>query len=170
LSFEMSAFIITWVAILLLAFALSGLVRQVHAINSVRTVSLRTGPPIGALVPELDGALKARHPAMPTVLLFSEAGCSICDELLPEVARLARLHDGSIRFGVVFRGRGMTTDSAIVESFEDQAEAFERFGISAVPYGVVISPDGVIVDSQPTGSVALLQRVVSGAVRTRAKE
>jgi hypothetical protein len=56
MSFTMSAFLITWLAIALLAFAMSGLVRQVHALaSSQQAVPFRTGPPIGAVLPDLIG-------------------------------------------------------------------------------------------------------------------
>ena len=89
MSFMMSAFLITWLAIALLAFAMSGLVRQVHALaSSQQAVPFRTGPPIGAVLPDLNGAFPVSHPTRPTVLLFSEATCSTCAELLPERMRL----------------------------------------------------------------------------------
>ena len=82
MSFTMSAFLITWLAIALLAFAMSGLVRQVHApASSQQAVPFRTGPPIGAVLPDLNGAFRASHPTKPAVLLFSEATCSTCAEL-----------------------------------------------------------------------------------------
>ena len=106
MSFTMSAFLITWLAIALLAFAMSGLVRQVHALASSRqAVPFRTGPPIGAVLPDLNGAFRVSHPTKPTVLLFSEATCSTCAEPPAELARLASEHREMIQVGVVFRGK-----------------------------------------------------------------
>jgi hypothetical protein len=165
MSFTMSALLITWLAIALLAFAMSGLVRQVHALaSSQQAVPFRTGPPIGAIVPDLNGTLRASHPTKPTMLLFSEATCSTCAELLPELARLAREHSEAIQFGVVFRERGTVVDDPIVAAFEHQSELFERLGISAVPYAIVTSPSGVVQDAQLTGSVTLLRQLVNAAV------
>ena len=164
MSFTMSAFLVTWAAIALLAFAMSGLVRQVHALASQQAVPLRAGPPIGAVLPDLDGALRFPPPARPTVLLFSEATCSTCAELLPELARLAGEHRERIQFGVVFRGPGTAVDGPVVAAFEHRSELFDRLGISAVPYAIVTSPRGVVLDARPTGSVALLRRLVDAAV------
>ena len=165
MSFTMSAFLITWLAIALLAFAMSGLVRQVHALASSRqAVPFRTGPPIGAVLPDLNGAFPVSHPTKPTVLLFSEATCSTCAELLPELARLAGEHRETIQVGVVFRGKGTAVDGPIVAAFEDRSELFDRLGISAVPYAIVTSPRGVVLDAQLTGSVTLLRQLVNAAV------
>src|SRR5918994_1528021 len=80
--------------------------------------SCRSGPPIGAVLPDLNGAFRVSHPTKPTVLLFSEATCSTCAELLPELARLAGEHREMIQFGVVFRGKGTAVDGPIVAAFE----------------------------------------------------
>jgi len=150
----MSAFLITWLAIALLAFAMSGLVRQVHALaSSQQAVPFRTGPPIGAVLPDLNGAFRASHPTRPTVLLFSEATCSTCAE-----------HREMIQFGVVFRGKGTAVDGPTVAAFEHRSELFDRLGISAVPYAIVTSPRGVVLDAQLTGSVTLLRQLVNAAV------
>jgi hypothetical protein len=165
MSFMMSALLITWLMIALLAFAMSGLVRQVHALaSSQQAVPFRTGPPIGAVLPHLNGAFRALDPTRPTVLLFSEATCSICAELLPELARLASEHRETIQFGVVFRGTGTAVDGPIVAAFEHRSELFDRLGISAVPYAIVTSPRGVVLDAQLTGSVTLLRQLVNAAV------
>ena len=164
MSFTMSAFLITWLAIALLAFAMSGLVRQVHALASSQQAGpFRTGLPIGAVLPDLNGAFRASHPTKPTVLLFSEATCSTRAELLPELARLASEHQKTIQFGVVFRGKGAAVDRAIVAAFEHRSELFDRLGISAVPYAIVTSPRGVVLDAQLTGSVTLLRQLVNAA-------
>ena len=165
MSFMMSALLITWLAIALLAFAMSGLVRQVHALaSSQQAVPFRTGPPIGAVLPDLNGAVRVSHPTRPTVLLFSEASCSTCAELLPELARLAGEHSERIQFGVVFRGNGTAVARPGVAAVEHRSELFDRLGISAVPYAIVTSPSGVVLDAQLTGSVALLRQLVNAAV------
>ena len=74
-----------------------------------------------------------------------------------------------IQFGVVFRGKGTAVDGPIVAAFEHRSELFDRLGISAVPYAIVTSPRGVVLDAQLTGSVTLLRQLVNAAV-ARAKE
>jgi hypothetical protein len=164
MSFTMSALLVTWLAIALLAFAMSGLVRQVHALASSQAAHPRIGPPVGTVLPELNGTLRASHPTNPTLLLFSEATCSTCAELLPELAQLATEHHEAIQVGVFFRGRRTPIDGPTVETFENQSKVFDRLGISAVPYAIVTSPQGVVLDSQLTGSVALLRHLVNSAV------
>jgi hypothetical protein len=165
MSFTMSALLITWLAIALLAFAMSGLVRQVHALASAQQdVPFRIGPPIGAVVPDLNGTLRASHPTKPTVLLFSEATCSTCTELLPELARLATEHREAIQFAVVYRGERTAVADPGVAAFEHQSEVFDRLGISAVPYAIVTSPTGIVQDAQLTGSVPLLRQLVNAAI------
>ena len=81
-----------------------------------------------------------------------------------ELARLASEHRETIQFGVVFRGKGTAVDGPIVAAFEHRSELFDRLGISAVPYAIVTSPRGVVLDAQLTGSVTLLRQLVNAAV------
>ena len=100
MSFQTSALILSWVAILLLALVVSGLVRQVQQLSST---AMRHPEPVG-LPP--GAPAPAFHTLAPlstatTVLLFLQPGCGTCTELLDEASR----HDDldALQFRVLYR-------------------------------------------------------------------
>ena len=164
MSFTMSAFLITWLAIALLAFAMSGLVRQVHALASSRqAVPFRTGPPIGAVLPDLNGAFQSHIQPNRPFCCSPRPPARPAPSLLPELARLASEHREMIQVGVVFRGRngnrradrcGVRGSVGAVRSSRDLGSPLRDRDL----------PQGVVLDAQLTGSVALLRQLVNAAV------
>ncbi|HEY0636019.1 MAG TPA: hypothetical protein VGD67_00080, partial [Pseudonocardiaceae bacterium] len=68
MSFQTSALLLSWVAILLLALVVSGLVRQVHALTSGNAaLGRRVGPAVGTAAPRW--AELAPAAPVPTLLL-----------------------------------------------------------------------------------------------------
>ena len=80
MTFQTSALLLSWAAILLLALVVSGLIRQVHALAAGPR---RVGPRPGAAAPGLAGTAPT---ARPLLLLFLSADCRTCTEALDEAA------------------------------------------------------------------------------------
>lgn len=156
MSFETSALIVTWAALLLLALVVSGLVRQVHALSAggarrAERLGLRPGSP----APNVD-LLGIRPPA---VLLFLSEDCQTCAGVLDEAERLGG--DGP-RLHVLYAGGvppGSDVQSIAVHGW--QAELFERYDAIVTPFAVVVSHDGRIVRSEPLGSRQALRGLLS---------
>jgi hypothetical protein len=166
MSVQTTALILAWVAIGLLGLAMSGLVRQIHALAAgQRVAGFALGPAIGSPAPELGGNGKVW--TRPTALLFVDDNCPSCAELLPEFATLAESTNGA-GFAAVFPGSATGFTSSVVQALEGQEAAFERFRIPATPFGVVVGADGLVVAAEPIGSAAalraLVERVKGGAV------
>lgn len=150
MSFQTSALILSWVAILLLALVVSALVRQVHALSTGLTrrpepVGLRPGSP----APGFDLLAPARP--TPTVLLFLDPECRTCTEVLAEAAGPAGRGDVAVR--ALYPG-GVPDGAAggPVEVRGGQAELFDRYDVIVRPFAVVIDPAGHVVRSEPIGS------------------
>lgn len=150
MSFQTSALILSWIAILLLALVVSGLVRQVHALSSgaVRrpeSVGLRPGSPapgFSALAPV---------PPAPLVLLFLHHGCGTCTELLDEATGQVDRPGFALR--VLYRGSVPPEVAELpITVLGDQAELFERYDAIATPFAVVIDGAGRVLRSEPVGS------------------
>lgn len=157
MSFQTSALLVSWVAILLLALVVSGLVRQVHTLTrgapmAARRVGLAAGTPaprFEELVPAVAG---------PLVLMFAGAGCRICAELLPEAARRAGP-------GVTVRALypaevpadAPRPDGALASVHGSAAELFQLYQVVATPYAVLVGADGRVIESLPLGSVDALR-------------
>lgn len=158
MSFQTSALILSWVAILLLALVVSGLVRQVQQLSSTavrrpESVGLRPGTPAPAfstLAPESPATL---------VLLFLQPGCGTCAELLDEASRQA--DRDALEFRVLYRD-GVPPEAADlpVTAFGDRADLFERYDAIATPFAVVVDRSGRVLRSEPVGSRAALHHLL----------
>lgn len=160
MSFETTAILLSWVAILILALALAGLMRQFHLwAEGQRPEPLALGPAIGSTVPEA-GDLGARS-GRPTLLLFVNDTCRGCERLLPALPQVARDHD-DVRLVAMFpKAANGHRDLAGVHVVERQAHVFEREGISVTPFGVALSPEAKVLDRAPLGSMTSLSRFIS---------
>lgn len=145
MSFTTSALIVTWVALLLMALVLSGLVRQVHLLskrstNPPRRPGLTPGSPapgLERLEPGADG----------TLLLFVSQDCRTCTEVRAEATALV--------------GRNGTTLHVLSRDGE-QADLFEVYDAIATPFAVLIDAHGRVVESQPVGSRTALRQLMGG--------
>lgn len=160
MSFETSALIVTWVALLLLAFVVAGLVRQVHALSS------GTGPrPVGAGLRAGDTAaeLDRLGVAAPAVLLFLRATCTTCVEALAETVDVV-----GERLPVVALYEGQAPEPRPgVPAFADQGDLFATYGALATPFAVLVGADGRITAAAPVGSRAAVRRLLAPAMEVR---
>ncbi|GIH07806.1 hypothetical protein Rhe02_58730 [Rhizocola hellebori] len=157
MGFQTSALILSWVAILLLALVVSGLVRQVHQLSS--TAVRRPEPvglPLGAPAPAFS-TLAPQSPAT-LVLLFLQPGCGTCAELLDEAGR----HDReALEFRALYRGQVPPEAADLpLTTLGDQADLFERYDAIATPFGVVVDQGGRVLRSEPVGSRAALRHLL----------
>jgi hypothetical protein len=162
MTFYGSALLLAWVAIVLLGLTVSGLVRQVHALQSPhRPEGLEADLPAGARAPAIDGLAWDRRRT--NVLLFVDASCQSCAQVLPHLASLARRRSGDTAFTALFAGHdgGFVTDH--VRVLTGQARAFEHYRVPLTPYGVKVSPEGVLVAAAPVGSDKMLEDLVERA-------
>lgn len=163
MSFQTSALIVSWVAILLLALVVSGLVRQVHALSAglVRPASEPVGLRTGATAPGLD--LLGADRSGPTLLLFLSADCRTCTGVLAEAASSAGRHGLAVRAlyaGPAPAGAGGANG---VEAYGGQAELFERYDALATPFAVLVDAAGRVARSEPVGSPAALRTLLDRA-------
>jgi hypothetical protein len=158
MSFQTSALILSWVAILLLALVVSGLVRQVHALTTgaVRRpdrLGLRPGSP----APGLDLLAPGRQ--VPLLLLFLSDDCRTCAEVLAEAGTHADRDGVAIR--ALYSGPAPAAASGQpVRVHGDQAPLFDRYDAIATPFAVVVDRAGRVARSEPLGSRAALRSLL----------
>ncbi|MEU6078468.1 hypothetical protein [Micromonospora sp. NPDC047074] len=160
MSFQTSALILSWVAILLLALTVSGLVRQVHALSSgaVQRRPPSAGLQRGAAAPGF-AQLAPATPTVPLVLLFLDPDCGTCGEVLAE----ANSHVGrpDLEFRVLYRGAPSAEAAALpITVLGEQAELFERYDALATPFATIVDPAGQVLGAGPLGSRAALRRLL----------
>lgn len=167
MTFTASALVLAWVAILLLALGLAGLLRQV----SLLTRQLETGAPgstgaaaarvvagagarttrelIGFTAPR-DVVDRVRHDGADlTVVAFVAPGCSSCTMTLHALAADPLLADGHAGLTLVSTGScgPATADAEGVRRLSCVSQGrdlLDRLAVPATPYLLVLDPDGVV--------------------------
>ncbi|SCL27580.1 hypothetical protein GA0074692_2375 [Micromonospora pallida] len=160
MSFQTSALILSWIAILLLALVVSGLVRQVHALSSgmVQRPPEAVGLPAGATAPGF-ARLAPTPLAVPLVLLFLDPDCGTCGEVLAEAA--GRVSRGGPEFRALYRDSASPRAAGLpITVLDGQAELFERYDVLATPFATVVDPAGRVLRAEPIGSRAALRRLI----------
>ncbi len=162
MTIEQTALILAWVAILLLAFAMSGLARQMITLHAQRQQpeKRRSGVAVGSVVPVghlADGDT-------PKVLFFAEQGCSTCEALWPLLELLASRHTG-VRWTALYTTES-EHQSSVVSVRTQSAEEFLAFGVHLTPYVVSIDGAGVIRFAEPVASDVGLEMALLSVART----
>lgn len=169
MDFQTSALILAWVAILVLALAMSGLMRHVQALSTGRVVQEQIGPPIGSKAPPLPLGDEGERSATTTttVALFLDRSCEVCERSLRLASELAVVTKDRLHFLALFPTDGNGLGQGGIEVVENAQDAFVRYAIPVTPFGVVIGVDGRVTQASPLGSEPLLRQLVEDALQGR---
>ncbi|MDQ3401951.1 MAG: hypothetical protein M3548_00960 [Actinomycetota bacterium] len=149
MSFQTSALILTWVALLLLALVTAGLVRQVHALSSTPSrPAARIGPLPGHPAPGVDRIA----PALPAVLLFLSPNCHTCAEALAETTRLTEIDSGATWSVHGLYSGDAPEIVAPATAHAHQSGLFAAYDVIATPFAVLVGTDGRVTTAGPVGS------------------
>lgn len=157
--------LLTWMALIVLGFALAGLLSRVHRLEQQVAGAAPApagagagGPPVGVTAPSVPG-LDLEGGA---VLLFADRECGSCRRVLPAVAAAA----GPGRpVHVLWSGPRPTTvdDATGVVHHDEAGAAYAAFGVRAAPWLVAVDAAGTTAASGAAGSedraLALLDAV-----------
>ncbi len=137
------------------------------------------GLPVGAPAPALElptlsgerGSLAALLAGKrPVVLLFLEASCGPCTELLPEVARWHRQHADILSLAIVSSGTARKNRNRFAKHdlptilLQEKTEALESYSARGTPSAVLVSPNGRVGSAVAAGSEeikALIERAIT---------
>ncbi|MEV0403908.1 hypothetical protein [Actinoallomurus sp. NPDC050550] len=154
MSFETTALLVTWAALVLLALVVAGLVRQVHHLTSgPRTPDV--GPTTGMPAPGIDRL--APEPGRPTLLLFLGDQCPACQDIFEETLGLT----GAPPIRALFTDGALDAappDNMLI--FAGQGDLFQEYQVPATPYAVLVGADGRIRTAEPVGSVRTLHALI----------
>jgi hypothetical protein len=157
MSFETTALLVTWAALVLLALVVAGLVRQVHQL----TQGPRTrepGPAAGSPAPGLDRL--GAEPGRATLLLFLSEDCPACQDVFHEAVGMT----GGPATRAVFAEEAIGAEAPPnMRILSGQRELFTAYQIPATPYGVVVGADGRVRTAEPVGSTRALHALVTEA-------
>lgn len=168
IDFLTSAMILAWLAILVLALAMAGLLRQVRTLSSGRPVRRQVGPPAGSLAPEVPGLEQLAQEGYITVLLFLDTNCDVCVETLRIAEELAGDRNGhSVRFVAIFSANADGATSDRIRRVENGNDIFARYSVPVAPFGVAINDRGRVTHAGGIGSPVLFRDFVNGTARER---
>lgn len=150
MSFEGTALLVAWVAILLLAFGLAGLMRQVHLL---RHALYGEGLGYPESVPnDILPTIRAKDSNIPAVLLFVDSECATCQEIIPSIEAAARRIGERLDFVLLFRHAAHTAKSS-VHYIEHQHRLFKALAVTATPTAILVDPSGRVLSRTPIGSI-----------------
>lgn len=170
MSFTASALVVSWAAIGLLALAMGGLLRQVRELSrKLESPGMPLESDAPRVVTEL-GELELSSPDAATFVLFVDANCSSCREVVPHFATLAASMP-HVNFVTMYERDaivGVASGSAAV--LTDASVAFARLRIPMTPFVAVAGHDFEVVKAAPVGSTALLDEFVASAIEEEPDE
>jgi Redoxin len=173
-------------AVAWLALALVGTVRELAAVRArLDAIDARSAPPrrelpVGALAPvwriaTADGEVvsSSTFAARRHLLVFADAGCRACDDLVPDM--VAAAGGGAIPpVAVIGRGDASATPAAwrvadvrVRVGTERADEVSAAFGVDVTPTVVVVDEGGAVVARGPVATMVEVRGLVEGAAGVR---
>lgn len=167
MSLEQTGLLLAWLAIVVLAFAMAGLSRQMQAAQlpqagSASDTSVSIGPAIGTR-PRLTlpgGVVWAE----PTLLLFLDAQCVSCAALHAELGSLAEAH-ADVQIVAIYPKEVPTASTGPVAFLREGLDLFDEFSVVATPFGVVTDASGVVISRAPVASRERVEDLIASVER-----
>lgn len=160
MDFRTSALILAWAAILILSFAMAGLLRQVRYMSGPSPPRRSIALPKDVVAPPLPVTPDGTEWKGPWLALFLDASCRSCERALRQAESQALSLNGELEVLALFRGSADEFRPARVKVVENANDTFDRFQVPFTPFGVVISQDGRIAGSAPLGSEEALSQLL----------
>jgi hypothetical protein len=164
-TFEQSALILAWAAILLLALALSGLMRQVDALTRTRTQHggshRAVGPATGMVAPQIPGLRGDSR----SLLLFVDRGCPSCDQALGALAATAG--NGEVIRAALYRGDPPPPAHDALLTVGHAEPIFSALGVTVTPTAVALDEQRQVIASAPAGTPALINQFLAYVSRAQ---
>lgn len=166
------------VAVVWLVFAMIGLLREVAALRaalgalSQGPIELAGGVPVGTMAPAWTIDTPGGAVASPAfagrrhVMVFADADCRTCDDLLPGVVRAAG--DGALPPVVVIGREGSDvppawTGPGVVAGREHGSDVSDAFRVDVSPHVFVLDEEGAVVAQGGAVTLADVEALVRAA-------
>lgn len=151
-----TALLLAWLAILILALAMAGLLRQLEEIrHQLPRAGRRLGPALNQPAPSIQGL----EIGEPMLLIFADQHCLTCERLLDALEADPDRFDLNV---VALYRRDVMPNRPRILTLVGQHEAFARFGITLTPFAVLIDALGSVVVADVVDSIEALDRLVQG--------
>lgn len=165
-SFEVTALVVTWIAIVLLALMVVSVLVRVRRLElaqlegtpaQARPYSGLRGRAISGLVPP-DAPV-----ALPGKLVFLSSNCAGCARLLENLSTLQEAPALTLTW-LDAAPEALPKLPAAVSIFTDGGVLARELGIGVTPFAVELDADGVILDARPVSRLSVLGISPNGRV------
>ncbi len=170
MSFETAALVLAWLVIVVLAFAMAGMLAMIRRLEASQAQLS------GSLANAVPGSARAQASARFTPLerpyafvLTTSASCQACAELMPRFREFVRDHEDAGEFHVLSADSESGTGQPGLDVTVDAA-AFAALSPGYTPGLVVIDRTGAVVDVGPGGDLASVHRWIERQQPSRATE
>jgi hypothetical protein len=156
-----AAVVLAWLALIVLAFAMAGLLRQLRDVQAgiARPVGQVPGmAPVRRAVPE---SLRPRGTTTYSVVLLVDEDCPICAEVAPTFAQIAAAESSALTFVVLGRVESKNYEQDKRISYVADAGGYHRLDPGWRPALIAIDRQGRIVVAEPAGSEEAVRAVIS---------
>lgn len=151
-----TALVLAWGVILLLAFALAGLLRQVSALTAV--VGSGQGPGlsersnlVGAVAPPTLAGLRGENKSAAHAFVFSDRACLGCKALLAGINAGHEIDRSRTTF-IYPSEAGSGSAQLETRVIEKRQDLFSQLGVEVTPHAIVVDAEGTVLVDQPVGS------------------
>jgi hypothetical protein len=154
-SFELAAFVVTWIALVLLTLVIVNLYARLLRMEQARGSSPATTPYshlIGKPIEDIIGIAPAD--GQPQVLLFVSSGCGSCRKLLEELASPSWTVPTALLWTDAAPATAVTPPRTI--ALDNGAKISAELGIRVTPFGLVTDEAGQVVQAMPINSLRSL--------------
>ncbi|WUH99511.1 hypothetical protein OHR68_39490 [Spirillospora sp. NBC_00431] len=156
-----AALVLAWVAIILLAFAMAGMLHQLRDVQSALARRTVSG---GIDVPqELPDAVKPESGRSHAAVLLVDDSCAICAEAVPAFASVAGTGSPDIDFLLLSRKplEKLAVERGDVRTVVD-GDAYHLLDPGWQPALVIIDGDGTVLEAEPAGSAEAVRAGLAG--------
>lgn len=157
MDFQTAALALAWLAIVLLALAMSGMLRQMQSLKG----ESRTGPPLGHDLLGRTIEFPVGRRGLSNIALFMSTDCPTCGTLARALPGLHREAPTGVAISVLFQDSGNGLSDSPFPVYENQRDRFDQLGVSVTPFAIAVSPEGVVTKAEPIGSEQGLQQFIA---------
>jgi hypothetical protein len=159
-----AALVLAWIVLIVLAFAMAGLLRQLRDLQA----ALRRGVPAGQAPPDRPVPIRPADGKVRSIVLLVDGHCPLCAEVAPVFADLARSGGTEVDFVVLSYAANDIADRLDGVRFLADSDAYHRLDPGWRPAIVVVGQDGEIEAVEPAGSETAVRALLTNLVTTGA--
>jgi hypothetical protein len=163
------AVVLAWLALIVLAFAMAGLLRQLRDVQAglARPVAQVPGQP--PVLREIPASVRPRGASAYSVVLLVDENCPICAEVAPVFAQLAAAGSAALTFVVLGRSRSERYERDERVEYVADAGGYHRLDPGWRPAIVVVDRQARTVVAEPAGSEEAVRAVIAEIASKTAK-